>query len=70
MWARYCVSGLLHDFAVFQGKGGTVRPKEMSKLCVGGDVMVKLCDSVKHKFAEKVDFMFFGGQFLYLHRTY
>ncbi|XP_077403926.1 uncharacterized protein LOC144036874 isoform X3 [Vanacampus margaritifer] len=62
VWARCCVTGLLHDFDVCQGKGGggggEKEPKK-SPLGVGGDVVVKLCRSL----AENANFLIFAGNF-------
>ena len=50
LWAWCSVQGLLHDFDVYQGKGGNNDAKELG---IGGDVVVKLCQTlpkdVEHK---------------------
>uniref|UniRef100_A0AAZ1X7K9 PiggyBac transposable element-derived protein domain-containing protein n=1 Tax=Oreochromis aureus TaxID=47969 RepID=A0AAZ1X7K9_OREAU len=47
VWGSCCVTGFLHDFDIYQGKG------------VGGDIVVKLCDSL----ADKVRFLIFADNF-------
>lgn len=59
MWGRCCVTGFLHDFDIYQGKGGANEQKGKSQLGVGGDIVVKLCDSL----AEKVCFLIFADNF-------
>nr|XP_061791912.1 piggyBac transposable element-derived protein 3-like [Nerophis lumbriciformis] len=61
VWARCCVTGLLHDFDIYQGKGGGNGQKgpKKSQLGVGGDIVVKLCESL----AEKVNFLIFADNF-------
>lgn len=58
VWARCCVTGLLHDFDVYQGKGGN-NAKEKSQLGIGGDVVMKLCEPLP----EKVNFLIFADNF-------
>ncbi|XP_017565030.1 piggyBac transposable element-derived protein 3-like [Pygocentrus nattereri] len=57
VWARCDVTGLLHDFDIYQGKGGGNEQKR--KLGVGGDVVMKLCESL----AEKVHFLILADNF-------
>lgn len=59
VWTRCCVTGLLHDFDIYQGKGGANEQKQKSQLGVGGDVLVKLCESLP----EKVHFLIFADNF-------
>ncbi|XP_051982265.1 piggyBac transposable element-derived protein 3-like [Xyrauchen texanus] len=59
VWTRCCVTGLLHDFDIYQGKGGGNEQKGKSQLGVGGDIVVKLCESL----AEKVHFLIFADNF-------
>ncbi|XP_057694139.1 piggyBac transposable element-derived protein 2-like [Corythoichthys intestinalis] len=61
LWARCCVTGLLHDFDIYQGKGGGNGQKgpKKSQLGVGGDIVVKLCESL----ADKVNFLIFADNF-------
>lgn len=59
MWGRCCVTGFLYDFDIYQGKGGANEQKGKNQLGVGGDIVVKLCDSL----AEKVSFLIFDDNF-------
>lgn len=59
VWARCCVTGLLHNFDIYQGKGGSNGQKGKSQLGDGGDIVVKLCKSL----AEKVHFLIFADNF-------
>lgn len=59
VWACCCVTGLLHDFDIYQGKGGGNEQKGKSQLGVSGDFVVKLCKSL----AEKVYFLIFPDNF-------
>ncbi|KAL6462492.1 hypothetical protein MHYP_G00289140 [Metynnis hypsauchen] len=59
VWARCDVTGLLHDFDIYQGKGGGNEQKRKSQLGVGGDIVMKLCESL----AEKVHFLIFADNF-------
>uniref|UniRef100_UPI00358E1344 piggyBac transposable element-derived protein 3-like n=1 Tax=Myxine glutinosa TaxID=7769 RepID=UPI00358E1344 len=45
IWARCSVTGLLHDFDVYQGKNNAAREK--SPIGVGGDVIVNLCETLQ-----------------------
>ena len=47
VWARCDGSGLLHDFDVYQGKARD--KKKASELGLGGDVIVKLCETLPKK---------------------
>ena len=46
VWARCSKNGLFHDFDVYQGKGGGEKKCEFG---VGGDVVVKLCETLQKK---------------------
>lgn len=59
VWARCCATGLLHDFDIYQGKGGANEQKGKSQLGIGGDIVVKLCESLP----EKVHFLIFADNF-------
>ncbi|XP_014675112.1 PREDICTED: piggyBac transposable element-derived protein 3-like [Priapulus caudatus] len=57
VWARCSDSGLLHDFDIYQGKGGD--KTKASEPGLGGDVIVKLCETLpKNK-----DYQVFGDNF-------
>jgi hypothetical protein len=47
VWARSTDTGILCDFDVYQGKTGK---REKTELGMGGDVVVKLCETLpKHQ---------------------
>jgi hypothetical protein len=51
IWARCSVHGILHDFEVYQGKGGNSGAKGLG---IGGDVVVKLCGTLPKDVAHKI----------------
>ena len=51
VWARCSVQGLLHDFDVYQGKGGD---KGANVFGIGGDVVVKLCETLPKDVGHKI----------------
>ena len=51
VWCRCAPSGLLHDFDVYQGKGGEQRKNEFG---VGGDAVVKMCETLEKRSNYKI----------------
>lgn len=45
VWARCSVDGFLHDFAVFQGRGGV--HQRQGNLDLGGETVVQLCETLE-----------------------
>lgn len=51
VWCRCAPSGLLHDFDVYQGKGGEQRKNEFG---IGGDAVVKVCETLQKHASYKI----------------
>lgn len=51
IWCRCAPSGLMHDFDVYQGKGGEQQKNEFG---VGGDAVVKICETLQKHASYKI----------------